>query len=121
MRCGFACIAAVSLAPALPSAGHACLLRRSIAPQGVYTCFDYNYNPIARRILFVKVSESVARDEFMKLKGQLKTYDQLDEKEKRYYQYTCQPEDIIRICNIPSPTMTEEDLDMEKKLLTISK
>mgnify|MGYP000090271603 CR=1 FL=1 len=51
----------------------------------------------------------------MKLKGQLKTYDQLDEKEKRYYQYTCQPEDIIRICNIPSPTMTEEDLDMEKK------
>lgn len=89
--------------------------------RGVYTCFDYNYNPIARRILFVKVSESVARDEFMKLKGQLKTYDQLDEKEKRYYQYTCQPEDIIRICNIPSPTMTEEDLDMEKKLLTISK
>lgn len=89
--------------------------------RGVYTCFDYNYNPIARRILFVKVSESVARDEFMKLKGQLKTYNQLDEKEKRYYQYTCQPEDIIRICNIPSPTMTEEDLDMEKKLLTISK
>lgn len=89
--------------------------------RGVYTCFDYNYNPIARRILFVKVSESVARDEFMKLKGQLKTYDQLDEKEKRYYQYTCQPEDIIRICNIPSPTMSEEDLDMEKKLLTISK
>ena len=89
--------------------------------RGVYTSFDYNYNPIARRILFVKVSESVARDEFMKLKGQLKTYDQLDEKEKRYYQYTCQPEDIIRICNIPSPTMTEEDLDMEKKLLTISK
>ena len=48
--------------------------------RGVYTCFDYNYNPIARRILFVKVSESVARDEFMKLKGQLKTYDQLDER-----------------------------------------
>ena len=29
--------------------------------RGVYTCFDYNYNPIARRILFVKLSDSEAK------------------------------------------------------------
>ena len=76
---------------------------------------------MARRILFVKHSDSIARDEFLKLKGELKAREVLNEKEMAYYDYTCQPEDIIRICNIPSPTMTEEDLDMEKKLLTISK
>ena len=36
--------------------------------RGVYTCFDYNYNPIARRILFVKLSDSTSREDFAKLK-----------------------------------------------------
>ncbi len=87
--------------------------------RGLYTCFDYNYNPVARRILFVKHSDSIARDEFMKLKGELKAYEVLNEKEQAYYDYTCQPEDIIRMCNIPSPKMTEEDLVTEKKILSI--
>ena len=43
----------------------------------------------------------------------------LDEKEKAYYDYTCQAEDIIRMCNIPSPRMTEEDLIVEKKILSL--
>ena len=46
----------------LPMYDHPPLLR------GIYTCFDYNYNPVARRILFVKYSDSIARDEFMKCK-----------------------------------------------------
>lgn len=87
--------------------------------RGVYTCFDYNYNPVARRILFVKYSDSTAREEFMKLKGELKAYEVLDSKEQIYYDYTCQPEDIIRMCNIPSPQMSEEDLIVEKKILSI--
>lgn len=87
--------------------------------RGLYTCFDYNYNPVARRILFVKHSDSVARGDFLKLKGELKTLDVLDEKERAYYDYTCGPEDIIRMCNIPSPRMTEEDLAVEKKILSI--
>ncbi|CDA70192.1 putative uncharacterized protein [Phocaeicola coprocola CAG:162] len=55
----------------LPMYDHPPLLR------GIYTCFDYNYNPVARRILFVKYSDSIARDEFMKLKGELKAYEVL--------------------------------------------
>ena len=85
--------------------------------RGLYMCFDYNYNPVARRILFVKHSDSIARDEFLQLKGELKAYEALTEKERAYYDYTCQPEDIIRMCNIPSPKMTEEDLIVEKKIL----
>lgn len=87
--------------------------------RGIYMCFDYNYNPVARRILFVKHSESIARDEFLKLKGELKAREVLNEKEMAYYDYTCQPEDIIRMCNIPSPQMTEEDLIIEKKILSM--
>lgn len=87
--------------------------------RGIYMCFDYNYNPVARRILFVKHSDSIARDEFLKLKGELKAREVLNEKEMAYYDYTCQPEDIIRMCNIPSPQMTEEDLIIEKKILSM--
>lgn len=85
--------------------------------RGIYTCCDYNYNPIARRILFVKATDSVSREEFLKLKGILKSRESLDEKEIRYYDYTCRPEDVIRTCNIPSPQMTDNDLETEKKFL----
>lgn len=87
--------------------------------RGIYTCLDYNYNPIARRILFVKHSDSIAREEFLKLKGELKNYNQLADNEKIYYKYTCQPEDAIRICNVLSPQMNEEDLIQEKKILSM--
>lgn len=85
--------------------------------RGVYTCFDYNYNPVARRILFIKRSDSTAREDFIGEKGCLKTIDELDDEERAYYNYTCGREDIIRLCNIPSPRMTAEDLSVEKRLL----
>ena len=44
----------------------------------------------------------------------------LNEKEKVYYEYTCHQEDIIRMCNVPSPQMTERDLIVEKELLAIT-
>lgn len=87
--------------------------------RGLYMCFDYNYNPVARRILFVKHSDSTARDEFLHLKGELKALEVLNKKEKAYYDYTCRAGDIIRMCNIPSPQMTEEDLVIEKKILSM--
>lgn len=87
--------------------------------RGLYMCLDYNHNPVARRILFVKHSDSVAREDFLQLKGELKPFEALDEREKAYYNYTCQPEDIIRMCNIPSPKMTEEDWAAEKKILSL--
>ena len=88
--------------------------------RGVYTCFDYNYNPIARRILFVKLSDSTTREDFAKLKGCLKTREELSEQERKYYEYTCGQEDVVRMCNIPSPTMHEDDLITEKRILAMN-
>lgn len=85
--------------------------------RGIYTCFDYNYNPIARRILFVKLSDSTSADEFAKLNGCLKAREELEGQELAYYDYTYRGEDAVRLCNIPSPTMRIDDLAEEKRLL----
>lgn len=85
--------------------------------RGVYTCCDYNYNPVARRILFVRTDESVGRTEFAKAAGCLKRPDELTGDERAYYQYTCGEHDIIRTCSIPSPKMNSDDLSLEKSLL----
>ena len=87
--------------------------------RGLYVSLDYNNNPVARRILFVKSSDSVARDEFLKLRGCLRSFDELDAQERTYYDYTCLPEDIIRMCNIPSPQMKEYDLLRKKEILRL--
>lgn len=85
--------------------------------RGIYMCMDYNFNPIARRILFVKQSDSTDRDKFMPLHGEIKDSSQLTDIEKKYYDYTCGPEDSLRLCNIPSPQMTLDDLAQEKEML----
>lgn len=85
--------------------------------RGIYTCFDYNYNPIARRIVFIKQSEELDREKFLEMKGRLITEDELTDKEKIYYRYTCSTEDVIRLNNIPQPQMTDEDLLEEKRAL----
>lgn len=85
--------------------------------RGLYTCFDYNHNPIARRILFVKASDSLAREDFMTMKGCLKPYDELDDDERRYYAYTCESRDALRMRDVSSPKMTVDDLAAEKLLL----
>ena len=85
--------------------------------RGLYTCFDYNHNPIARRILFVKSSDSVSREDFLKMKGCQKRYDELDDTEKLYYDYTCGKGDAVRMRDVPTPKMTVADLVAEKKLL----
>ena len=85
--------------------------------RGVYTCFDYNYNPIARRILFVKAGDGTSADDFAAMRGCLKERGELTEEEQRYYDYTCCAEDVVRMCNIPSPTMRPDDLAEEKRLL----
>lgn len=85
--------------------------------RGVYTCFDYNYNPIARRLVLVKLSDSTDRDEFQKLKGRLLTEDELTDREKTYFEYTCGKEDVIRLAGINRPQMTDDDLLEEKRTL----
>lgn len=85
--------------------------------RGIYTCLDYNHNPIARRILFVKASDSTSREDFLNAKGCLKQYEELDDRERLYYKYTCGGVDVVRMRDVPSPRMTDDDLLAEKELL----
>lgn len=85
--------------------------------RGIYTCLDYNHNPIARRILFVKASDSTSREDFLNAKGCLKQYEELDDRERLYYKYTCGGEDVVRMRDVPSPRMTDDNLLAEKEPL----
>lgn len=87
--------------------------------KGLYLSLDYNRNPIARRILFVKQTDSVDMEEFLGMKGELVPTGQLTELQRKYYDYTCSEGDCIRTCTVPSPQMNENDLDREKKMLAI--
>ena len=87
--------------------------------KGLYLCLDYNRNPIARRILFIKHSDSTSIDDFLELKGTIIPKEELTEEQIPYYNYTCQPGDYIKTCSVPSPLFNEKDLEREKKMLEI--
>lgn len=87
--------------------------------KGLYLSLDYNRNPIARRILFVKQSDSTDMEEFLELKGELVPQDKLSPLQKKYYDYTCREGDCIRTCMVPSPQLNENDLEREKKILAL--
>ena len=87
--------------------------------KGLYLCLDYNRNPIARRILFVKQSDSTDMDEFLTLKGEIIPKDKITEDLMPYYDYTCRPGDYIKTCNVPSPSLTTQYLEREKKMLEL--
>lgn len=88
--------------------------------KGLYLSLDYNRNPIARRIVFVKHSDSTSMEDFLGLKGQLLRKEELTDELLPYYNYTCQPGDCIKTCTVPSPQLNEHDLEREKKLLEIN-
>ena len=83
--------------------------------KGLYLSLDYNRNPISRRILFVKQSDSTDMEEFLELKGELVALANLTELQKKYYDYTCREGDCIRTCMIPSPQLNENDFGNRKK------
>lgn len=87
--------------------------------KGLYLCLDYNRNPIARRIIFIKHSDSTSMDDFLELKGELIAKENLTEEQVPYYNYTCQPGDFIKTCSVPSPLLNEKDLEREKRMLEI--
>ena len=87
--------------------------------KGLYLSLDYNRNPIARRILFVKYSDSTSIDDFLELKGRIIPQEELTDELLPYYNYTCQKEDCIKTCSVPSPRLDASDLEREKKLLEI--
>ena len=93
--------------------------------QNAYIFFNEREAPqlalftIARRILFIKHSDSTSMDDFLELKGQLIPQDQLTDEQRPYYNYTCQPGDFIKTCSVPSPLLNEKDLEREKRMLEI--
>lgn len=87
--------------------------------KGLYLCLDYNHNPIARRIVMVKQSDSIDMNEFLKMEGRLVPKAELTPELEVYYNYTCQEGDYIKTCTVPSPKLDETDLEREKKLLMI--
>ena len=87
--------------------------------KGLYLSLDYNRNPIARRILFVKQSDSVSADDCMEYNGEIVLPEKLTDEQKAYYEYTCQVNDYIKTCTVPSPQLNENDLVKEKKILEL--
>ncbi len=87
--------------------------------KGLYLCLDYNHNPIARRIVLVKQSDSTDINEFLKMEGKLVSKGELTLELEVYYNYTCQEGDYIKTCTVPSPKLDETDLEREKKMLKI--
>lgn len=87
--------------------------------KGLYLCLDYNHNPIARRIVFVKQSDNTDINEFLKMEGELVSKAELTPELEAYYNYTCQEGDFIKTCTVPSPKLNESDLEREKKMLLI--
>ena len=87
--------------------------------KGLYLSLDYNRNPIARRIVFVKHSDSTSMDDFLELKGGLLTREELTTEQIAYFNYTCQEGDAIKTCTVPSPRLNEQDLEREKRMLKL--
>lgn len=87
--------------------------------KGLYLCLDYNHNPIARRIVMVKQSDSTDEQAFMEMEGKLIPKTELTPEQEIYYNYTCQEGDYIKTCTVPSPKLDESDLEREKKMLKI--
>ena len=87
--------------------------------KGIYLTHDYNRNPIARRILFVRQGDEIPLDEFAELKTQVIPKEELTGELLDYYDYTCRQEDIIRSIMLISPDKGVKELKHEKQLLRV--
>ena len=87
--------------------------------KGLYLCLDYNHNPIARRIVMMKQSDSTAINDFLKMEGKIVPRAELTPELEVYYNYTYKKGDYIKTCTVPSPQLNESDLEREKKMLQI--
>lgn len=87
--------------------------------KGIYLAHDYNRNPIARRILLVKIKNEASLEEFNELQFRLIEKEDMTQQEHSYYEYTCMQGDYIRSMMAYSPTNDLEDLKREKAILSI--
>lgn len=87
--------------------------------RGLYIGQDYNRNPVARRIVLIKESESTDLNDFRALPKGLLCKDDFTPEQQAYYDYTCQSGDYIKTCTVPSLQMDESDLVKEKRMLAL--
>lgn len=87
--------------------------------RGLYIGLDYNRNPVARRIVLIKESESTDLNDFTALPKGLLSKDDLTPEQQACYDYTCQSGDYIKTCTVPSLQMDESDLVKEKRMLAL--
>ncbi|MCD7851868.1 MAG: hypothetical protein LUH63_20395 [Parabacteroides sp.] len=87
--------------------------------RGLYIGLDYNRNPVARRILLIKESDSTDTEEFLTMESGLVQMEDFTPEQQAYYDYTCQTGDYIKMCTVPSLQMNETDLIKEKKMLSL--
>lgn len=87
--------------------------------RGLYVGLDYNRNPVARRILLIKSSESTETDDLLAMSAGLVRKEDFTEEQQAYYDYTCQTGDCIKMCTVPSLQMDTTDLVKEKKMLAL--
>lgn len=87
--------------------------------KGIYLTHDYNRNPIARRILFVRQGDEIPLEEFADLCTEVIPKERLTGELLEYYNYTCCNEDIIRSMMLISPDKDTKELQREKQLLKI--
>ena len=81
--------------------------------KGIYLTHDYNRNPIARRILFVRQGDEIPLNEFAELRTRVISKDQIETEEERAYY----DEDIIKSMMLVSPDKNIDDLRREKRIL----
>ena len=85
--------------------------------RGLYLVPDYNKNPIARRIVLVKLSDSYSPEEFERTEAGIITQDKFTDEQRQIFDYTCCNSDYIKMCTLPSPKLDLRDLEAEKKFL----
>lgn len=86
--------------------------------KGLYMSLDYNKNPIARRIVLIKVSDETSPEAYEAHEARLVLGNEISPEEKVYFDYSCERSDSLRMCAIPAPKMDERDLISEKKCLS---
>lgn len=89
--------------------------------KGLYLVPDYNKNPIARRIIFLKLKDYYNPEEFKMLDAKLIMPEIFSDVEKIIFDYTCDNSDSLKMCTLPSPKLDLRDLIAEKKLLAKEK
>lgn len=89
--------------------------------RGLYIALDYNRNPIARRILFLKKSDLCSEEDFYSEEGKMVEKSDLEPQQRLYYEYVSGISDSIKMYSIPFPKFNQEDLITEKNILSAFK